>query len=151
MRFSISFSRRLTTGLAIAGALAACSSDEEGGGHGHTPESVALYSASSGQELPEPTPGVYGIATGVTTRVEVRFYDADGHDISDELISGHYTSLTFNPGTFATVADVPGQRFQRDVTVSAAAGTDATVSAGYGHDEAADELTFGPYNIRAVP
>ena len=61
----------------------------------------------------------------------MHFYDADGNDISEELIeSGHYTSLTFASAAFATAAGVTGEVFQRDVTVFADPGADADVTVG---------------------
>ena len=92
----------------------------------------------------------YSLATGVTTRVEVHYYDADGDDISDELIAEHFTSLTFDPGTFATVSSVTDAKFQRDILVNVAIGGTAALTVGYGHDEAADSKSFGPYTVTAT-
>ena len=135
----------LVATVAFAFTLAACSSDEVSGGHG-TPASAKLFLTASNTELPVPSE----LPSGTTTRVTVHFFDADGNDISEELIeSGHYTSLTFAPASFATAAGVTGQVFQRDVTVYADPGTDADVVVGYGHDAAADEDSFGPYAVTA--
>lgn len=129
--------------LVLVGA-GACSNDEDGGdGHGQ-PESVRLFTAA-GDEITAP----YGLPSGATTRVEVRFYDEHGDDISEELAAGHQTALNFDPASFATVAPVTGEVFQRDVTVDAAVGTTASLSVGYGHDDA-DERTFGPFAFTAV-
>lgn len=132
----------LATTMAFAFTLAACSSDETGGeGHG-TPVTVKLFDTATNTEMTVP----YELPSGATTRVTVHFYDADGDDISQELIdSGHFTSLTFASAAFATTAGVSGQVFQRDVTVFADPGETSTVTIGYGHDEAADESTWGPY------
>jgi hypothetical protein len=137
----------LVTTTAFAFTLAACSNDEAAPeGHG-TPVSAQLFDTETNTALPTP----YVLPSGSTTRVTVHFFDADGDDISQELIdSGHYTSLTFAPSSFATVAVVAGARFERDVTVDASAGTAATLDIGYGHDEAADEEAFGPYPITAA-
>jgi hypothetical protein len=136
----------LVTATAFAFTLAACSNDEAPPeGHG-TPVSARLFDTGTNTALPTP----YVLPSGSTTRVTVHFYDADGDDISQELIdSGHYTSLTFAPSSFATVAVVAGERFERDITVDADPGTAATLDIGYGHDEAADEEAFGPYPITA--
>lgn len=129
---------------AFAFTLAACSSEEAPAGHG-TPESVKLFDAETHTELPQP----YTLPTGSTTRVEVHYYDADGEDINDELIAEHFTSLTFDPGTFATVTSVAGAKFQRDVLVNADPGATSQLTVGYGHDEAADSRSFGPYAVTA--
>ena len=127
--------------FAFAFTLAACSSDEAAGGHG-TPEAVKLFNTTTHAELTQP----YALPSGATTRVTVHFYDADGDDISQELIdTGHFTSLTFASAAFATAAGVTGEVFQRDVTVFADPGTTSTVTIGYGHDAAADEKSWGPY------
>ena len=80
---------------AFAFTLSACSDTEAPASHS-TPESVKLFDAATHTELPQP----YALVSGATTRVEVHYYDADGDDISDELIAEHFTSLTFDPGTF---------------------------------------------------
>jgi hypothetical protein len=131
---------------AFAFTLAACSDDETPPeGHG-TPESVKLFDTETNTELPTP----YTLPSGTTTRVTVHFYDEDGHDISEELLdTGHQTSLTFTPSAFATVAGVSGEAFERDVTVDADPGTASTLLVGYGHDEDADERSFGPYAVTA--
>lgn len=110
----------------------------------HEPESAKLFNATSGAEL---TPTIQ-LLHGATTRVRVVFYAADGDSIN--LPPGHFTRLTFTPGTFATVDTVAGQRLHRDVLVNAAAAATATLSIGYGHDSLADELTFGPFNVAAT-
>jgi len=138
-------SRALLTGLALF-TLAACSDDEAApSGHG-SPVSTKLFDVATNTELPAP----YQLPAGTTTRVEVRFYDADGGLLNAELEAGHFTSLTFTPAEFATVADVEGQKFQRDVSVTAAAGATGTLAVGYGHDAAADEQSFGPYDVVAA-
>ena len=133
--------------FAFAFTLAACSSDEVAGGHG-TPEAVKLFNTALGTELTQP----YSLPSGTTTRVTVHFYDADGHDISQERIdTGHFTSLTFASASFATSAAVPGEVFRRDVTVFADAGAMSEATIGYGHDAAADERAWGPYPAVALP
>ena len=67
----------------------------------------------------------------------------------DELIAEHFTSLTFDPGTFATVTSVTDAKFQRDVLVNADPGATSQLTVGYGHDEAADTQSFGPFTVTA--
>lgn len=129
---------------AFAFTLSACSDTEAPAGHS-TPESVKLFDAETHTELPQP----YALPSGTTTRVEVHYYDADGEDINDELIAEHFTSLTFDPGTFATVTSVTDAKFQRDVLVNADPGATSQLTVGYGHDEAADSQSFGPFTVTA--
>lgn len=130
---------------AFAFTLAACSDNEAPAEGHHTPESVKLFDAVTNTELPQP----YVLPTGATTHIEVHYYDADGDDINDELIAGHFTSLTFDPSTFATVSEVTAAKFQRDVLVNADPGTTSALTVGYGHDEAADSKSFGPFPVTA--
>jgi uncharacterized repeat protein (TIGR04052 family) len=138
-------SRGVAAILALS-ILAACSSDEAPSSEHGDPESVKLIDVASGAELPLP----YQLPSGATTRVEVQFFDADGELINDAIATDHSTELVFTPGTFATQADVTGERFQRDVTVASAVGTTASVTIGYGHGTATDERIFGPYDVAAT-
>ena len=87
------------------------------------------------------------LVSGEPVRVEVRFLH-DGAEITG-IEEDHHASLTFTPATLATVAAVDGQNFQKDVTGQAQPET-GTVMVGYGHDEAADELSFGPIPVSVV-
>ncbi len=138
-------SRALGAILALA-VVAACSSDESPSSEHGDPESVKLIDVATGAELPVP----YQLTSGATTRVEVQFFDADGELINDAIASDHYTELAFSPNAFATQADVAGERFQRDVTVAGTIGSTAAVTIGYGHEVAADERIFGPYDVAAT-
>jgi len=122
-------------------AFAGCGDDETAPDEGHTPDAAALFvngtDVSDGLVLP----------AGETVRVEVRFI----HD--GEFITGiegeHHAGLTFSPGTLAIVASVADHNFQKDVTGQSSPGT-GEVRVGYGHDEAADELSFGPFPVGVV-
>jgi hypothetical protein len=135
--------RLLLVITAFAFTLAACSDAEtDGESHGQ-PETAAIFDVESGEEFP----ANFSLPDGSTTRIEVRFYDADGADISEELIeTGHVTALTFTPGTFASQNLVTDEPFQRDVTIDADPTTQANLVIGYGHD-AADEREFGNYVV----
>ena len=127
---------------AFAFTLAACSSDEETGGHSQ-PETVALVDVASGETFNTN----FSLPAGSTTRIAIHFYDADGQDITEELIeTGHQTALVFTPGTFASQDLVTGAPFERDVTVDAAAGATASLVVGYGHEDAKHEQ-FGSYEV----
>ena len=116
--------------------LVACGAEEATGGH--TPVDVALFVA--GAEVTSLT-----LAAGQTTTVEVRFLDHDG-EVIEGIEDGHFAALTFAPATLATTAYATGRHFVLEVTAQATAGT-GTVSVGYGHEEDADELSFGPFDV----
>lgn len=132
--------RILLATAAIVFLAAACGGDEAGPEAGHTPAAAKLF-GPNGAEL---TPNVT-LAQGQTVRIEVRFFAADGDQITG-IETEHYSSLTFAPGTLATAAAVAGQHFFWDVTAASTAGG-GSVSVGYGHDVDADELTFGPFAV----
>ena len=135
-----SVSRSTAILLAVL-AFAACGDDETAPEEGHTPDAAALFvngtDVSDGLVLP----------AGEVVRVEVRFL----HD--GEVITGiegeHHAGLSFTPGSLATVASVTDHNFQKDVTGQATPGA-GEVRAGYGHDEQADELSFGPFPVTVV-
>lgn len=127
--------RRTLFALAMLTA-AACGSDEVTGGH--TPVDVAVFVA--GAEV-----DALHLTAGQTTTVEVRFLDDHGDVIAD-IEDHHFAALTFTPAALATTAYATGRHFVLEVTAQATAGT-GTVAVGYGHDEDADELTFGPIDV----
>ncbi|HEU5039250.1 MAG TPA: hypothetical protein VFT84_00415 [Gemmatimonadales bacterium] len=126
----------------LAVALAGCSDDETGPEETHTPHRAAVFvggiDASQNLLLP----------AGEAVRVEVRFYNEQDEEITG-IDDDHFASLTFTPDDFATVAEVAGEHFQKDVTGGGAIGT-GTFVVGYGHDEAADEEAFGPFDATVV-
>ncbi|HEY7503544.1 MAG TPA: hypothetical protein VH700_05525 [Gemmatimonadales bacterium] len=132
---------RSTAILLTVLAFAACGDDETAPEEGHTPDDAALFvngtDVSDGLVLP----------AGEVVRVEVRFI----HE--GEVVTGiedeHHAGLTFTPATLATVASVADHNFQKDVTGQGEPGA-GTVMVGYGHDEAADELSFGPFDVTVV-
>jgi hypothetical protein len=128
--------------MLIALTLAACGSNEPPPEEGHTPANAALFvgdvNVSAALVLP----------AGETVRVEVRFLDDQG-DVITGIEGDHHTKLTFTPAALATTASVDGQNFQKDVTAQADPAT-GTLTVGYGHDEAADELEFAPYDVTVV-
>lgn len=128
--------------VAVALTLAACSDDETGPEEGHTPSDAALF-----VEGVDVTDGLV-LPAGETVRVEVRFLNDEGDEITG-IDDEHHAGLTFAPTTLGTVAAVDGENFQKDVTAQGEAGT-GTVTVGYGHDEDADELEFGPYPVTVV-
>jgi hypothetical protein len=128
--------RSLAVLVAAAGVVVGCGN--ETAPEDHTPATAKLFVA--GQEI---TPSL-SLTRGQTVRVEVRFYHDDGDRITG--IEDHFAGLSFSPSALATVVRVTGTNFSFDVTVQNAAGS-GTVSVGYGHDSAADELSFGPFQV----
>lgn len=128
--------------LALTAALTACGGDGTSPEEGHTPASAAVFVGSFDVTDPMVLP------SGEMVRVELKFYDEEGEEITG-IEATHFASLAFTPSTLATVADVEGEPFRKDVTGGAGAGS-GMYSVGYGHDETADELTFGPFDARVV-
>jgi hypothetical protein len=135
---SLSLLPLLAAGLIVAG----CGGDESGPEEGHTPHDAALF--VDGVDVTQNLPLIVGEAV----RVEVRFLNEAGEEITG-IEDDHHAALRFTPQGMATTANVAGANFQKDVTAS---GTPATglVSVGYGHDEPADELEFGPFEVTAA-
>jgi hypothetical protein len=135
------FTRGVPT-LLLAGALTACGDDETAPEETHTPTAARVFvddvDATDNLVLP----------ADEVVRVEVRFYDDEDEEITG-IDDDHFATLTFTPSTLAEVADVSGEHFQKDVTGGAEPGT-GTFTVGYGHDDAADDLTFGPYDASVV-
>lgn len=128
-----------TAVLLAALTLAACDDDETGPEEGHTPESAALF--VDGVNVSDD----FVLVAGAPVRVEVRFLDEHGDEITG-IEDEHHTALTFTPSTLATVESVDGQNFQKDVTGQATPAS-GSVQVGYGHGEDADELSFGPFDV----
>jgi hypothetical protein len=133
---------RFATVLVLSLALVACGDDETGPEEDHTPENARLF--VDGADV---TDGLILIASE-PLRVEVKFFNDEDEEITG-IDDDHHAGLTFTPSTLAAVATVDGENFQKDVTGQAEPGT-GSVQIGYGHDEDADELNFGPYEVSVV-
>ena len=133
---------RLATVLVLSLAFAACGDDETGPEEDHTPVNAGLF--VDGADVSE---GLILIA-GEPVRVEVKFFNDEGEEITG-IDDDHHAGLTFTPSALAAVASVDGENFQKDVTGQAEPAT-GTLQVGYGHDEEADELNFGPYDVSVV-
>jgi hypothetical protein len=137
---------RLLLPSALLGAvvLGACSEDEAAAPHDHTPASAKLFVNDvdvSANLLLE---------AGAVTRVEVRFYHDDGDEILGTELD-HFAALNFTPGALATPVMVVDNHYAFDVTAQAGAAA-GTVLVGWGHEAAADDLSFGPFPVTvAVP
>jgi len=126
--------------LGLALALGACNSDQAAApAHDHTPASAKLF-VNDVDETAN-----LALTAGASTRVVVKFYAADGDEITG-IEADHFASMIFTPGALATPVEDPAAHFEFDVTAQATAGT-GTVVVGWGHDAAADELSFGPFDV----
>ncbi len=128
---------RITPAILLTLSLLACGGDETDPGEDHTPASAALF--VDGVDATGLT-----LTAGQTVRAEVQFYDDQDEEIPD-LETDHHTSLVFTPSALASTQAVEDQNFQKDVTAGIAGA--GTYTIGYGHDEAAEELVFGPYTV----
>lgn len=125
-------------------ALAGCGEDEAAAPHDHTPASAKLFV----NDVDVSTDLL--LVAGTVTRVEVRFYHDDGDEILGTELD-HYAALTFTPGALGTPVMLVDNHFAFDVTAQAGAGT-GTVLVGWGHEAAADDLSFGPFPVTvAIP
>jgi hypothetical protein len=136
------FSPALLIGLL---AIAACNDGTETPPEeSHTPASAALV--VDGTPIGSGDP-IFLVA-GSTVPVEVKFYHDDGDEITG-IEGDHFAKLTFTPSTLATSTDVTNQHFHKLVRAGSEIGAGA-VTVGYGHDAAADQLTFGPFTVTIV-
>ena len=133
---------RYASTVVFALALAACSDDEAPPEEGHHPHSAAVFVA--GAEVTD----ALTLPAGETIRVEIRFFDDEGHEITG-IEDEHFAALAFTPASLATTQDVDGHQFQKDVTGGGEIMT-GSYMINYGHDEAADEESFGPYFAAVV-
>ncbi len=128
---------RIFPAMLLSLSLAACGDDETDPGHPHTPASAALF--VNGVDATALT-----LDAGQTVRAEVVFYDDQDEELTD-IATDHHTLLVFTPPALASTEAVEDANFQKDVTAGVTGA--GTYTIGYGHDEAADELVFGPYTV----
>jgi hypothetical protein len=130
--------------LLLVLAASACSSSTEAtaGPDAHDPAYAQIW--VNGVDM---TSNLMLVADSVT-RVQVRFFLADSTE-ETTIESSHFSSLTFTPDTLATPAPVSGHHWQWDVTAQSVAGT-GSVMVGFGHDNLADEKSFGPFPVTVV-
>jgi hypothetical protein len=134
--------RRAFAALAFVPALcflAACDSGESTGETGHTPDEAVIT-------VDDLAVDTLRLTQAGTTRVVIKFYH-DG-ELLDDTEADHHSRLEFTPPTLATDVPVPDANFSRDVTGDAVAGTLGTVMVGWGHEEAANDLEFGPFDVK---
>lgn len=126
--------------LTVAGGLlSACGSDEKAAPPDHTPTTYSLIINSVPQEAP------YSIQTSHQVVVQIKFFNAEGEDL-DAVEAEHFGGLSLNPTSLGTVTRVTDHHYQFNVITSATPGS-GTLTVSFGHDEAADEVTFDPTPI----
>jgi hypothetical protein len=130
---------RIATLILLTLGLPACGSDESGPEESHSPASAKLF--IEGVDVTD----ALTLTAGQTVRAEVKFYSDEGDEITG-IEEEHFSALTFTPVGLVTTADVEGEHFQQDLTPQGTVGA-GQYTIGYGHDEDADQLTFGPYEV----
>jgi hypothetical protein len=123
--------------LAMAGGLLfACGSDETAAPPDHTPTTYSLIINGVPQEAP------YSIQASHQVVVQIKFFNAAGEDL-DAVEAEHFGGLSLNPTSLGTVTPLTDHHYQFNLTTSATPGS-GTLTVSFGHDEAADEVTFDP-------
>jgi hypothetical protein len=128
--------------LALVAGACSSSTEAAAGPDAHDPAYAQIW--VNGVDM---TSNLMLVADSVT-RVQIRFFLADSTE-ETSIESSHFSSLTFTPDTLATPAPVSGHHWQWDVTAQSVAGT-GTVMVGFGHDNLADEKSFGPFPVTVV-
>jgi hypothetical protein len=128
--------------LALVTVLAGCGGDEPQGTPDHTPVSYNVLI----NDVPVTAP--YTFPSGVTVRVRLKFFNVAQDDL-DDVEAEHFAGLTFNPASRATAVRLTDHHYQFDVTGGVPGS--GTVTAGFGHDDMADEHAFPPANITVTP
>ena len=127
------FGRVIPLCAAGALALAACGGDETQPNEDHVPVDYSVLI----DDVPVTAP--YLFQDGETVRVRLQFFNRNQENL-DDVEAGHFARLTFNPTALATAVRLADHHFQFDVT----GGTEGsgTMTVSYGHDDAADEVSF---------
>jgi hypothetical protein len=102
----------------------------------HTPTTYNLIVDG----IPKTAP--YSLATKQQVTVQIKFFNAAGEDL-DAVEAEHFGGLTLNPGSLGTVTRVTDHHYQFLVATSPTPGS-GTLTVSFGHDEAADEVSFDP-------
>jgi hypothetical protein len=118
------------------GLLSACGSDEKAAPPDHTPTTYSLIINSVSKEAP------YSVQASHQVLVQIKFFNAEGEDL-DAVEAEHFGGLSLNPSSLGTVTPLTDHHYQFNLTTSATPGS-GTLTVSFGHDEAADEVTFDP-------
>ena len=135
----LSLLTRSVPALLLVGVVAACGDDETPSGtEDHTPVRYTVLVDDAETEPP------FTLTEGQALTVRLKFFNAEDEDL-DIVEDEHFGGLTFSPATLATVARDPDHNYRFTVT-GGTPGT-GTVQVSYGHDEEADETSFGPVTV----
>jgi hypothetical protein len=88
------------------------------------------------------------LTEGETVTLQFKFYNAAGEDL-DHIEGSHFAGLVFTPAALAAPARVTDHNYRFEVSGGAPGGGSAVVS--FGHDEAADEVSFPALTITVEP
>ena len=135
-------SRKVILVPALLTLVGGCGGDETPP-EDHTPADYTVVVDGTPVEAP------YSLVFGETVRVRIQFFNEAGDNL-DDVEAEHFAGLTFDPAALATVARVPDHNYQFDVTGNTVGS--GTVTIGFGHDEAADEVVVAdalPVNVAA--
>jgi hypothetical protein len=120
-------------GCAVLSVLAGCGADETQPAEDHTPDTYTITVDGNAASAP------YTFTEGQTALVQIQFVNKEGESL-DDVESEHFAGLHFQPTTLATAVRRADHHFQFDVT-GGTTGT-GTLTVGFGHDDAADEVSF---------
>ena len=123
----------------VAGLLSACGSGETAAPPDHTPKTYSLIINSIPREAP------YSLQAGQEALVRIKFFNAAGEDL-DEVEAEHFGGLSLDPASLGTVTPLTDHHYQFNLSTSATPGS-GTLTVSFGHDEAANEVTFDPAPI----
>jgi hypothetical protein len=132
----------LAAGCAAFVLMVACGDSEAPSAEDHTPVSYRVLIDSVDTNPP------FTLTAGQSVRFQVKFANAAHQDL-DFVQNEHFGGLTFNPTSLATVTRDPDFSY-RFTVVPGSAGT-GTVQISFGHDEAADEVSFDPVAVTVEP
>jgi hypothetical protein len=124
---------------ALAALIAACGDPETPPVDDHTPTSFTLEMSGIVRTPP------YSFPAGQTVQVRIRYFNAAQEDL-DGVEAEHFGGLAFNPASLATAVRRADHHYQFDVTGSATGGT-GTMTASFGHNESADEVSLPPVAV----
>jgi hypothetical protein len=136
------FPRSLALMVLVLG-LVACGDDSSPDENHDVPADGRLF--LNGSEVSD---GPLGLAANQTVRVEVKFFNEAGDEITG-LEDEHFTRINVLPEGLVTVSSVQGENFQKDIIAGPEGGT-GTYTIGYGHTASADERSFGLYDIVVI-
>jgi hypothetical protein len=135
------YARFLFVLLALATACGG-GSDTTAPAADHTPTTYSLIVNG----IPKTAP--YTLLTKQQVTVQIKFFNAAGEDL-DAVEAEHFGGLTLNPASLGTVTRVTDHHYQFIVAASPTP-VSGTLTARFGHDESANEVSFDPAPVEVV-